>query len=80
MVKINGLFLDDSDNFFVFQIKSYNVGLDCPVGNVTINGSQTLRNRNPACGDVPGPIGMVLIIGNVCVGEGTEIELKSIFK
>lgn len=52
------------------RIATYNVDFDCPVGNVTINGSQTLRNKKPACCD--GPIGIVLIIGRVCVGVETE--------
>lgn len=49
----------------ISSFNSYKVGFDWPAGNVTINGSQTLLNRNPACCDVPGPIGMALIIGSV---------------
>lgn len=56
------------------KCETYNVDLDCPVGNVTISGSQTLRNKKPACCDEPGTIGRVLIIGNVCVGVETVSE------
>lgn len=59
---------------------TYNVDLDCPVGNVTISGSQTLLNKNPACCDAPGTIGNVLIIGNVCVGVETAANYKGILR
>lgn len=55
---------------------TYNVDFDCPVGNVTISGNQTLLNRNPACCDAPGTIGNVLIMGNVCVGVETAANKK----
>lgn len=58
-----------------FKTNSYNVDFDCPVGNVTINGSQTLRNKKPACCE--GPIGIVLIIGKVCVGVETENKMST---
>lgn len=46
----------------IFSFKTYYIDLVCPIGNVTTNGNHTPLNKNPGCGDTPGPTGKPPII------------------